>query len=487
MLFTLLRMKVFAVVLGKEGVGVMSLLTVVWELGFLIGGLGISQSGVRFLSEARSKNDPERIRYLRTIIKKIVFVSGIFTVFVFIIFRNQISDLTFNSTDFGLVIGILGIGVLFQIFAEGEKSIILGYREVKKLAVGNGVGIISGTIIGVLLVLFFKSSGLVWVILATALCTWIALFFQQRSINQNATAEGGHGREDKTIHSSSRYAIPLVQLGLVLVASSVLASSVSFITRIWIVDNEASLLLGKEAAGLYDQAFRVSAFYVNFVLGAMAADFLPRLTEVISSPDRRTQTVNEQIEVGVLLIIPGIIGLILFREPILYVLASKEFLSAGPLIIWFACGCLGRVITWPIAYLFVAAEKKITFFAVELGVSLANVALAWILVRKYGALGGAAAFGLIYVIYGICVTAIANKQFNFRPNKSVIKIVSVSIICAGLAITFGIYGSVMGFWYYAVSLVFSLVVGFFSLKEVVSLLPDGHSWKIKLERLPFVS
>ena len=131
MLFTLLRMKVFAVVLGKEGVGVMSLLTVVWELGFLIGGLGISQSGVRFLSEARSKNDPERIRYLRTIIKKIVFVSGIFTVFVFIIFRNQISDLTFNSTDFGLVIGILGIGVLFQIFAEGEKSIILGYREVK--------------------------------------------------------------------------------------------------------------------------------------------------------------------------------------------------------------------------------------------------------------------------------------------------------------------------------------------------------------------
>lgn len=479
-------MKVFAVVLGKEGVGVMSLLTIVWELGFLIGGLGISQSGVRFLSEARSKGDFDRVHSLKSIIKKIVLASGILTLFVFIIFRNKISDLTFNSTDFGLIIGILGIGVLFQIFAEGEKSIILGFREVKKLAIGNGAGIIVGTIIGVLLVLFFKSSGLVWVILATAISTWIALLFQSRSIDQKVTPGGDNQHEDNSVISSKQYAIPLIQLGLVLVASSVLAASVSFITRIWIVDNEASLLLGNEAAGLYDQAFRVSAFYVNFVLGAMAADFLPRLTEVINKPDRRTQTVNEQIEVGVLLIIPGIIGLILLREPILYVLASKEFLPAGPLIIWFACGCLGRVITWPVAYLFVAAEKKITFFVVELGVSVANVALAWILIRKYGALGGAAAFGLIYVIYGILVTVIANKQFNFSPNKSVIKIVSISVLCTALAIALGIYGSVIGFWYYVISVIFILSIGLFSLKEVTALLPNGHSLKIKLGRLPFV-
>lgn len=500
LIFTLLRLKVFAVVLGKEGVGVMAFFTNVWELGFLIGGLGISQSGVRFIAEARSRGDMAAVRHTTRIIRNIVLGSGLFTLLVFLLFRSQLSEITFDSSDQAVAIAILGLGVLFQIFAEGEKSVILGFREVKKVAFGNGYGIISGTLIGILLVILFKESALVWVLVVTGLTSWLAMRWQRRKIathdsdleestlsanTPNTQPSPAHEAAPST-HGSRLSAFPLIQLGLVLVASSVLSSLVFFLTKTWILSAADSPEIGNGAVGLFEQSYRVTAFYVNFVLGAMAADFLPRLTETIKDKTRCIATVNEQIEVGVLLVLPGIVGLILFRELVLLVLASEEFVEAGDLVIWFAVGCLGRVMTWPVAYLFVAAEKKITFFSIEFCTTLIHGATAWYLVSKWGGAGGAAAFAVIYCFYGVFVSLIAHRMFGFVPDRAVTGIAASGLLFTGLAVAISKFIPLPEVVRWVAAVILLLGVSFYSIHSLVRLLPDSHRWKSKLSKLAFL-
>jgi len=479
LLFSLVRMKIFAVVLGTEGVGIMSFYTNFWEIAYLLGGLGISQSGVRYIAEARSGGDQHKLAIVVSCIQKWVIGSGLITLLIIFLFREKLSWAIFNEAEYTVGVFIVGFAILFQVLAEGEKSILLGYREVKRAAFSNGIGIIIGTSLSVLLVFLFKSEVLPWVLVLTSLCAWLFMKFQNNQVLPQPDSD-----QNISPFNTIRNGWPIVQLGLVLVGSSFLTSLVFLLTKRWIQNQGVTIDEGNESVGLFEQSYRVSAFYVNFVLGAMAADFLPRLTESIKNKAGTVRIVNEQIEVGILLVISGIAGLILFKELILTILATKEFVDAAPLITWFALGCLGRVMTWPVAYLFVAAEKKVTFLIMEVSMASIHLLLAWFFVSKFQQLGGAMAFTLVYLVYGVVVIFCANKQFGYKPNVTVVKLAIKMVSITGLILLYDIFVTIPQWMDYLISSFIIVLLFLFAASQISALLPEENSIRRKFEKLP---
>ena len=56
--------------------------------------------------------------------------------------------------------------------------------------------------------------------------------------------------------------------------------------------------LDLEAAGYFAAAWGITMTYVGFLLGAMGADYFPRLTEVIHDRDAASRLMNDQAQLG---------------------------------------------------------------------------------------------------------------------------------------------------------------------------------------------
>jgi probable addiction module antidote protein len=117
---------------------------------------------------------------------------------------------------------------------------------------------------------------------------------------------------------------------------------------------------------------------VNFVLGAMAADYYPRLTGVTTNKDKMGRLVNEQTEIAILLALPGLLFTLAFAPWLLEILYSREFINATALLHWFILGCMARVISWPLGFVMLALGKVYLLAlrkVVEARSSLKDVAL----------------------------------------------------------------------------------------------------------------
>src|SRR5207302_2556810 len=88
----------------------------------------------------------------------------------------------------------------------------------------------------------------------------------------------------------------LLKLGSAFMASGFLTMGVAYAVRIMVLHRA-----GLEATGLYQSAWNLGGFYVGIILGAMGADFYPRLTASINNKQEANRLVNEQTLVGLLL------------------------------------------------------------------------------------------------------------------------------------------------------------------------------------------
>jgi antigen flippase len=97
-----------------------------------------------------------------------------------------------------------------------------------------------------------------------------------------------------TLSQVRQEASALLKLGSAFMASGFLTMGVAYAVRIIVVHK-----IGLEATGLYQSAWTLGGLYVGIILGAMGADFYPRLTASIQNKDEANRLVNEQTLVGI--------------------------------------------------------------------------------------------------------------------------------------------------------------------------------------------
>jgi PST family polysaccharide transporter len=175
--------------------------------------------------------------------------------------------------------------------------------------------------------------------------------------------------------------------------------------------------IGLEATGLYQSAWTLGGLYVGVILGAMGADFFPRLTASIHNRDEANRLVNEQTLVGVLLAGPGVLATLTFAPLVIALLYSAKFGAAVGLLRWICLGAMLQVITWPMGFIIVAKGKQGLFFFVELAWSIVAATLAWICIQSYGLNGAGIAFFGSYIFHAFLIYPIVHRLTGFRWSR----------------------------------------------------------------------
>jgi len=418
----LLRTKIVAVLIGPSGVGLVSLY--MSAAGFLgvVSQMGLSQSGVREVADANGRSDRGEIAQLAKALRRLCWITGFLGWSLTAALAVFLSQLTFASADHAVPIAILGCTILFTSLVGGSLAVINGLRRISDLAWIQIATALWTTLLAVGVYGVFGQSGIIPVIILTGVIQALVAAYYARKMEIEPVAQAWS--------ATFVYAKKLIGLGVAFMYTGILVNVAGLATKALVVRN-----LDVSAAGLYQSAWNISVLFATFVLGAMGRDFFPRLTEATSDNRRMGVLVNEQMEIAMLLTLPGVVGVMVFADIVMPVLYSAEFAAASSMLPWMLLGVFARALSWPIGYILLARSEGKLYSISATVFLLFQIALTWVLLPVLGLVGAAIAFAIAEILQCLLYWALAKKAADFRLMKQLVPVFVPSvlfIICAGL-------------------------------------------------------
>jgi enterobacterial common antigen flippase len=409
----MVRTKLVAVLLGPSGIGLVGLYTSTTGMLSTVSALGIGSSGVREVAEAYGSGVDERVASTAIALRRACWITGLFGWILSVLLAYPLSYWAFESSGHAPAIAVLGATILLGALSSAQTAILQGTRRIGDLAKLNIISVLAGSVIAVGLYALLRERGIIPVLIATsainlAFSWWFARRIKTAAVEQSWTETAQHIRR-------------LVSLGVAFMWSGLLAAVVALAIRAVIVRE-----LGLDANGIYQAAWGISGMFAGFVLGAMVADFYPRLTGVAHDHIQVNQLVNEQTEIGVLLTLPGLMATLSFAPWVIRLFYSEKFVSGETLLPWFVLGIFGQVVSWPLGIILIAKGAKGWYAFAESSASILKLLFSLILLYQIGLQGTAIAYPLLYSVYTAIVFFICRGLTDFSWTTATIRLLIIS-------------------------------------------------------------
>lgn len=471
-LVSMVRVKFTAVYLGPLGVGLLGAYSSILSPVSAIAGLGLGTGAVRQIAEGVGQGDQAKVARALQTIRRASFITGALGVLLMCLVAYPASVFTFGNAEHFWALCALSLTLLMGSLAGGLGAIIQGMRRIRDMAMQGVIGSLLSLPITIPLMMWLGVKSVVPMMLLSSLCSLVITWWFARRIQVP--------RVPMTWRQTWQEARPMLKLGIVMTATGLMGMGVSYLIRLIIIRK-----LGIEASGIYSAAWMLSSYYVNFILGAMGADFYPRLTEVNRNHPEVNRLVNEQTEVGLLIAIPGVIATLTMAPLVIHIFYTAKFLPAVEVLQWMVLGVALRVVTWPMGFILLAKGAKRIFFWTELVSNVVLVALTVASVQLFGLKGTGIAFFGLYIFYLGLMLVVTGRMTEFSWTGNSRKLVLLLATTATLA--FVLAWKLPFIWAAVCGATLAATAGLYSLHELSRLIgrnPIAVFWQKLRNNLP---
>jgi PST family polysaccharide transporter len=451
----IVRTKALAVMLGPTGMGLAGLYMSATGVVGSIAGLGIGTSGVRQIAEAAAKGDERQVACTVRTLRFAALVSGIVGTLVVLCCCVPIGRLTFDDDQHAWGVALVSLTLLFSNVSTGQIALLQGLRRLRDMVTAEIIGAVFGTMASIVLVYYMRERGVAWFLVAmAAFGIFTSWWFARRVPVANVTF---HWRE---LIAEAR---GLIVLGVAIMIAGLVAAGVAYLSRVLIVRQ-----LGLASAGLFQATWTLSTYYLSFILNAMSADFTPRLAAAEKDHAAVNRMLNEQVEMGVLIALPGVLATLALAPWVLHIFYSKDFVAAADIIRWQVMGVFLRVVCWPLGYVMIAKRKSLLFASVEIAWGAVNVGLVFLCVKLWRLEGIGIAFAVFYLFYTIGVFFICWRLTGFRWSATALQILAPAFLI--VVAIFACTRFLPGRWGVGIGLAATAMAGMASLLALQKLL-----------------
>lgn len=450
-LLGILRTKVLALIIGPAGLGLTGICMSTISMGTAICGMGIGESGVRQIAAAMESGDRTRISRTVLSVKRSALIYGIAGSCLLLIFCNPVGLLTFGGPDHALDLALLTFAIFLGAISGGQLALIQGMRRIGDLAKISIFGALWGTLFSIPVVYLLGEKGVSSFLLIATAMTLLTSWWYSRKLDTP--------KVDASWRTSLSDSKPLLRLGFAFMSASLMIFGITYILRVLVLHYH-----GMAAAGIYQAAAMLSSVYVGIILRAMLTDFYPRLTAAANDPEKLKSLVNHQIEVGVLLAVPGILATMTLAPFVILLFYTPEFLPSIELLRWQILGVFLQVISWPMGFILRAKGNGRLFFWTEVFANGTHLILAWTGIVYVGLTGIGMAFFLMNLLYGALIFLIVCKHYEFIFSEKNVQLLSVLGLAVGV-----VFATPMYFpkHHLIINGGITFAAGFFSLKSLV--------------------
>lgn len=426
-LIQIIKSKFVAVLLGPAGVGIIGLYQSGLQLVQQISSMGLAQSAVRDVSEANGTNDIQRIAKTVTVVRKLVWITGLLGLIIVACCSPLLSKASFGNYDYTIPFIILSFTLLIDQLSAGQKVILQGMRRLKDLAKCTAFGVTFGLITSIPLYYWLGVDGIVPTLILNSICSLVLSWFYSRKIKINKVTI--------TPKQTFEQGKQMLVMGVSMSLSGIFASIASYAIRGFIQGNG-----GVEQVGLFQAGFVIMTTYVGMVMNAIATDYYPRLAAINKDNAKCCEVVSQQGEIGTMILAPMLTCCLVFMPFVLQLLYSDRFIAANEYISWACLGMMLRLAAWVISFLFVAKAESKLFIKVELSANIYYLIFSLLGYKYLGLTGLGIAFALDYVVYFLQCYFIAREKYDFRFSLSFIKCYGFQlllvIVCLAIVMIF---------------------------------------------------
>ena len=422
-LIGVIKSKFIAVLLGPVGMGVQGLYQSAIQVVQGLTNLGLSQSAVRDVSEAYGSNDENRIGHTVSVVKRLVWFTGLLGLLVTICLSPILSKSSFGNYDHIIPFIALSITVLLDQLTAGQKVIIQGTRKIKLLAKATAVGATIGMLCSVPLYYFMGLAGIIPAFFVYSIVSLFLSYFYSHKIKIKEV--------QVSLKDSFQGGKSMLKLGIAMSINAILINVFSYILRAFIRHTG-----GIEEVGLFTAGFTILNVYVGMVFNAMSTDYFPRLSAINKDNNGCKTLINQQAEVALLILSPIVFLCIILMPFLIRLIYSEDFLAANDYISWAVLGLMFKCVSWVIAFIFLAKSESKLFVVNETITQIYSLVLQLVGYFLFGLSGLGIAFTLSYIIYCIQVYIIAHKKYEFIFSDSMIRcfIILFVMVSAGFAL-----------------------------------------------------
>lgn len=411
------RTKVLALLLGPSGIGIVGMYQSTAGVIGTLAGFGIGQAGVRQIAEAVGTSDQLKIARTVSTLRFTSLLSGLLGFAAILLLCRQIGFSTFGSYSYTSGIALMSLVLLFDAISAGQLALLQGTRRLKDLASCQVFGVTFGAAASIILVYFLRERGIAWYLVAISGFGILSSWWYARKVRIISAKIN--------VREIAKESRSLLGMGLAFMVTSLLVSGTDYMTRVLIVRQ-----LGNDAVGLYSATWTLSSLYVGVILGAMGADFYPRLTGVSTDDTTVNRLVNEQTEMGILIATPGILCTLTLAPWVLTIFYSHDFILATDVIRWQSLGVALRVVSFPLSFILLAKGMSKLYMLTETVFAAINISLLIIGIRLWSLEGAGISFFALYILYTITMLCVCNRVTGFRWSK---KSVSLTLSTTGVS------------------------------------------------------
>jgi len=416
----LAKMKAAAVLLGPAGVGLIGLYQSLMQTSATVAALGFGNVGTRQIAEADAVGGETEVALARRALFWGTSVLAALGALAFWLASGWIAREVMDAPEKAGEISWLALGVAMSVVAGSQSALLIGLRRIGDVARIGVLSGMAGAVLGVAAVAIWGTKGLLAMVLVGPAAALLAGRFYVARLG----SPGGPPARLSELWPQWRV---MAALGGAFMLSGLVAMGGHLVARM-IVQRE----LGVDALGQFQAAWAIGMTYLGFILGAMSADYYPRLTAAIGDRGKAIRLVNEQMEVALLLAAPVLLAMLALTPLVVRLLYTAEFTPAVDVLRWQLLGDVLKVMNWPLGFILLAQGAGRLFVLTEsIGIGvfvLGTVALLPVV----GVEATGIAFLLMYVVYLPIVWLLARRRIGFRWSTTVVRQALALMLAASL-------------------------------------------------------
>ena len=414
----LIKVKALAVLLGPTGVGLMGMLLSLLGLGSTIFGLGLGTIGVRDIAINRS--NPEKVNQVRKALFLANVILGLFALILVILNRKYLSNWLFDNTEQQWAICFVGVAIFVSLIGGAQGAVLQGFRKINEQAKIKIIGAILSTIIGLGLIWWLGDKGITGFVVSVPIIGCLLGFYYTRQLPKISSVKLSWSQLWPLWKS-------MATLGFVYMLSGFMGEGTKLLIR-EILNQELDLT----SVGYFQAAWSISMTYIGFVLGAMAADYYPRLTETINNKKQAHELINQQTEIALVFAAPILFGMLSFAPVVIHLLYSSAFTPAIEILRWQVMGDVMKIIAWPLGFIILSLGKGKLYFALEMCWNISYLLLVYFGIHYFNIEVTGYAFVLAFLVYLIVTYVSVAKVFDFKWDKKskhlIVKMILISSV-----------------------------------------------------------
>lgn len=447
-----------AILLGPSGVGLLSIYNNLQGMVQQTAGLGMGSSGVRQI--ASSRGEEATLSRVRRVLFAAHLVQGALALAAVWLLRAPIATWLFGDATRATEVGLIGVAILLALLGTAQTALLQGLRQIADLGRVTVIAALLGTVVGLTAVWVQGERGLIWFVLAQPLGTVLVARYFTRRLPTPTTAR-------LSVLETWQIWKPMAKLG-----GAFMLGGLSTAATLLLVRGRISQELGLDAAGHFAAAWGITMTYVGFLLGAMAADYYPRLTEVIHDRAAAVRLMNDQSQLGLAIGGPVMLLLIGLAPWVITVLYSAEFESAVTLLQWQTIGNVFKLASWALGFSLAASARGKTFLLVQVNFNVLFLLMLWPTLATFGIQAAGPAFSIAYMLHFCLLVALVRRIHGFRFQPLSLGLLGLH---GGLAVGLMVLALTAPYVAAAASIILACATGLFGLRIVlVKIGPGGR-------------